>query len=582
MTDSTVLTPQSDGSLRAERLGTFLLAICMFMTGGAGLVMQYVVGVAASNILGSSILYITLTVGLMFLGMAVASIFQERLSDGNLLLRFVFIEAALAVLGGFAPLGIYFAYGSLFEHFTLIYWLSVGTIGFLVGMEIPVVMRLIEQRRMTLKVNLKLVNGADYFGGFVGIVVFNYILLRNFPITEIGFIVAGANLLVAAGTVLYFDRTVGLRLRWLIYPLLLVTTGLSVLGYQYNREWIIPLQQRYYDDPIVFETTTRYQHLVVTRSAGRCGNGVDDIRLYINGNTQFGSCDEGVYHDNLVLPVMALAERTEQVLILGGGDGLALRDVLRHPGVEGVTLVDLDPDMVAIAQNNPYLSELNQRAFDDVRVAALETDAVTQDGGLFSEVWLQTGQVDENNQPITERAAIVRRIHIDASRFAAVTHQVFDVIIIDLPDPSTLELSKLYTQQFYADLRRKLRPGGVMVAQSTSPVHAREVFLEIGRTMKAGGINAIPYRDNVPSFGEWGFWIGCHDYGCESDLRERIEALDTFLVPGMYLTPDRFRANLEFGLVNGVPFLDTAVGTNINTMLDPTLFMRYDGAWRTY
>lgn len=569
-------------STKAVRLATVLLAVCMFMTGGAGLVMQYVVGVAASNILGSSIHYITLTVGLMFLGMAIASVFQERFQDGNLLVKFVLIEVTLAVLGGFAPLVIYYAYGNLFEHFELIYWLNVIAIGLLVGMEIPVVMRLIEQHGTTLKVNLKLVNGADYFGGFVAVIVFNYVLLRNFPITEIGFIVAGANLLVAIGTVVYFDRLGELDRRAFVYPLLVLSTALCVFGYQNNREWIIPLQQRFYDDPIVFETTTRYQHLVITRSAGRCGGGVDDIRLYINGNTQFGSCDEHVYHDNLVLPAMALAERRERILILGGGDGLALRDILRHGGVEHVTLVDLDPDMVEIARDNPYLSALNEGSFEDARVVAVENDAVQQDGGLFAEVWLETGQVDADNQPVTERAATVRRMHIDAGRFAAVTDQAFDVIIIDLPDPSTLELSKLYTEQFYADLRRKLRPGGVVVVQSTSPIHAREVFLEIGRTMEAGGLSAIPYRDNVPSFGEWGFWLACHGYGCEGELQARIDELDAFGVPGTYLTPDRFRANLEFGLVNGVPFADSAEGDNINTMLDPTLFMRYEQAWRNY
>jgi spermidine synthase len=573
---------QTLGSQKARAFGALMLALCMFTTGGAGLVVQYVVATATTNIIGSSITTFSITIGLMMGAMGVAGLFQERMSDGNLLMKFFFIEVTLALVGGFAPLVLYYSYGTFFEHFDFILYFWTFSIGFLIGLEIPVVMRFIEEQGIGLKLNLKYVFAADYIGAAVFAFVWVYVLLQRFPITEISFIVSGLNFAVALLTIYYFDRLGGFQNRWFVYTVSAGAIALSLYGYTNNRDWLIPLQQKFYDDPIVYETTTRYQHLVVTKNDNRCTSGADDIRLYINGNTQFGSCDEHIYHDNLVLPAMHLAERTDSVLVLGGGDGLALRDILRHQ-TKKVTLVDLDPAMVDIASKNEFLLSLNEGSFLDSRVITFDSPSIEDDGGMWQEVVMGNDRTDaETGLEETEMVAVVRRMHIDAGKFLEFTKETFDVIIVDLPDPSTVELSKLYSREFYIDLRRRLRPGGVVVVQSTSPIHAREVFLEIGRTMKAAGISSIPYHDNVPSFGEWGFWIGCATYNCGAQMEEQIGELDTFKVKGSYLTPDRFRANLEFGLVDGVPFADSATGDNINSMLDPTLFLRYEKAWQSY
>jgi len=121
-------------------------------------------------------------------------------------------------------------------------------------------------------------------------------------------------------------------------------------------------------------------------------------------------------------------------LILGGGDGLAMREVLRWPGVESVTLVDLDPAMTTLSQRFPPLAELNQHSFDDPRVTVVNRDAF---------VWL-----DDPGNP-------------------------FDAAIIDFPDPSTYALGKLYTTRFYYKLQKRLTPDAAISVQSTSPLFAR-------------------------------------------------------------------------------------------------------------
>lgn len=582
MTDATVGLENTGQSSRGDYYGALLLGLCMFFTGGAGLVVEYVVATATTFILGSSIIVWSLVIGIMLGAMGVSGWIQERIGDRYLLEKFFAIEVTLAIAGGFAPIGLYWAYGAMPDHFNLVLYGWVILIGLLVGLEIPVVMRIINQRGITLPSNLKLVFGADYLGAMVFMFVWVFYLLPNYPITEISFIVSGLNFLVALSAVMYFARRGDFKSGPLVMIVALFAIGVTGYGYMNNRSWNVYLEQRLYDDPVVYDTTTQYQHLVITHAANRCENGDAETRLYINGNTQFGSCDEHVYHDNLVHPVMTLtAAEHPRVLILGGGDGLAARDVVGYDP-QSLTLVDLDPQMVEIARDNEYLAVLNEGVFGNSVVLTPETLGVSQDAGLFDTVDIGTGAYDSAGTEVSVRAASVRRMHIDAGRFLQTAAGVYDAVIVDLPDPSSVELSRLYTTLFYRQLRSRLAHDGLVVVQSTSPIHAREVFLEIGRTMEAAGFEVIPYHDNVSSFGEWGWYLACLGQGCEARLREQIATLDAFAVDTNYLTPDRFRANLSFGNVNGVPFEESAQSDRINTMTDPTMFMRYEGAWKHY
>jgi spermidine synthase len=214
-----------------------------------------------------------------------------------------------------------------------------------------------------------------------------------------------------------------------------------------------------FPDPVIYARSTPYQRLVLTRAG-------DDLRLHLNGNLQFSSRDEYRYHEALVHPGLARLAGARRVLVLGGGDGLAVREVLRYPQVEAVTLVDLDPEMTRLFGTQPLLTNLNRGALTDSRVRVENSDAFT---------WL-----------------------------AGNTNQ-FDFVVADFPDPSNFSLGKLYSVTLYERLRHALAPGGVVVVQSTSPYVARRAFWCVDSTLRAAGFVTEPYHLYVPSFGEWGF-----------------------------------------------------------------------------
>lgn len=214
-----------------------------------------------------------------------------------------------------------------------------------------------------------------------------------------------------------------------------------------------------FGDEIVYSTTTPYQRLVITKWK-------DDLRLYINGNLQFSSRDEYRYHEALVHPVMAALPWARRVLILGGGDGLALREVLRYPQVEHVTLVDLDPAMTAAFKQREELVALNKGSFHDKRVQVVNADAA---------IWLQQNQ------------------------------EMFDAAIVDFPDPSSFALGKLYSVPFYGMLKKHVAANGLVVIQATSPFFAPHAYWTVDATLRDVGMRTWPYHLYVPSFGEWGF-----------------------------------------------------------------------------
>jgi spermidine synthase len=248
-------------------------------------------------------------------------------------------------------------------------------------------------------------------------------------------------------------KVYGLRLRAGAVIVLLVAGVVQA-------EWLTSLaEESVYGDPIVYTRTSPYQQIVITRNTA-------GFQLFLNGNLQFSSADEYRYHEALVHPAMQVAANAKRVLVLGGGDGLAVREILKHPSVERVTLVDLDPDMTALAERFPPLAKLNEHALDDQRVTIINQDAM---------IWLE-----ELGEP-------------------------FDAAIIDFPDPNTFALGKLYTTRFYRLLRERLTPGAAVGIQCTSPLFARQSYWCVIETLRAAGFLVRPYQTALPSFGIWGF-----------------------------------------------------------------------------
>jgi spermidine synthase len=201
------------------------------------------------------------------------------------------------------------------------------------------------------------------------------------------------------------------------------------------------------------------------------------------------------------------------VLIVGGGDGLALRDVLSWQP-KNVTLLDLDRELVeffkyetATAENKIFIT-MNKNSLSDPRVETIYGDA-----------WLSVDRLIEQGKR-------------------------FDTIIVDLPDPSHPDLNKLYSTGFYDKLRNVLAGDGAMVVQSTSPYHAKRTFLSIGRTIAAAGFGKVDqYHANVPSFGEWG-WTIAVPHGLSPQAR--IEAF-AGPMPENWATLAVIKASFVFG-----------------------------------
>jgi spermidine synthase len=543
-----------------------LLAFCMFTTGASGLVNEYVLATITTYILGNSIEQFSMVIASMMLMMGISGFVQNKMSDDNLLQKFIAVEVIMALLGGFAPLAIYAAYGYLENSFEIIHYFFVLSVGFLIGFEIPLVMRIIDQHKIKLKTNLTLVYAMDYVGAFVGAVIWVQYLLKNYPLTEISFIVAGFNFMVASITIIYFLKQ-KLILKPAIYiVILIVTSALLIIGFASNRDISSLLEQRFYEDPIVHQETTKYQHIVITHNSGS-----GDTRLYINGNTQFSSLDEKRYHDFLVHPLMEATTSRDNLLILGGGDGLALREVNKYSDVRNITVVDLDPDMVTMASTHKLLTDLNNDSFKNANIATLPFQVI--DSGARQGVYLSENGLESKPKWVSS----VTVYNIDADLFLRdKPKQKWDAVIIDLPDPSGIEISKLYSKQFYQNLKRYLTADAYISIQSTSPYHAKDAYLAIGNTLNSAGFNVLPYRQNIPSFGDWGYYLAWTTEEKPIDLKKRLSQLKDFSVNTDFITPELLASSFAFGKGE----LQTKRPC-INTLMEPCLLTAYtDRGWQ--
>lgn len=581
----TSIFKRGNTSTLAPRL---VLFVVMLLTGASGVVQQYVIGTVFTYLLGNSIFQVTLTISVMMAGMAVGT-FVQRFINKSLGEWFLAAEILLALMTGFAPFILQWAFVAMPEDFELIKYVYMFVPGVLVGLEIPLIMKINQRFTSSLGKNISETWAWDYVGGLIGGLLWIQ-LLPKVPLGQISFLIAGFNVAVALVAIVFFwkYRIFEKRASGFIWSSLTVVTVVAMfVGYVMSGSWSQNLTQRLYDDPIIASVNTQYQNIVLTEGMHPSDPNSHDYTLWLNGNKQFSSADEAIYHEYLVHPAMNLAARHDRVLILGGGDGLAMREVLKYPDVKKVNLVDLDPGMIELARDNPVLSELNQHSFDDARVTSnldeASWNAAVQDTSETTSVVLETGAVvtdcttaDECiTEPVTESVADVSIFTVDADLFLSGQSGLWDVVIIDLPDPNSIELAKLYSLDFYSKVAQVLAPDGVVVVQSTSPYHAKETFLCIQRTMAAAGLATTPYHDNVPSFGDWGWILGSTTMSPDA-LHDRANSLDSFQVE----TREVEAANMQRALIFNRGWLESS-NTEVSTLMRPVVFDYYTyEAWR--
>ncbi len=542
----------------------FLTGVVMFILGGCGLAYEYTFSKLASDLLGNTVQQWAIVIALMLFAMGMGAELQRHIRKERIADRLIESQFLLALFGGFGPIALLAAFAFAPMHFALVQYGFCALIGLLIGLEIPLIIRINESGSSDMRLNLARVLKMDYIGALVGALLWVFLLIKIFSITQIGFVLGLTTLATAAFCLYLFREHVQRPLRAQI--MLGVGVLASLYGLALASQWTLHAEQALFRDKVILSETTRYQHLVVTE--GKNG----DTHCYINGNLQFSSADEFIYHENLVHPAMALAPRRERILILGGGDGLALREVLKYPDVREVVLVDIDPEMTRLAREDPWLTQMNHDSLADARVTTLENQAFRRGERYTLQATNQRVRFDRESDATAE----LEILHLDAATFVRQATGRFQVAIIDFPDPNSPDLAKLYGLPFYQALKQRLTADGIFVQQSTSPVHAKEAFLCIGRTMEAAGFAALPYHDNVPSFGEWGWWIGgAGELYRPEKLRSILLGIENVSVETRYLTPDLIRASLHFGKTQL-----TTEETSITTLTDSNVLQYYLQAWK--
>ncbi len=424
----------------------FIIAIC-------GLVYQLLASTIASYLLGDSVTQFSTIIGVYLFAMGIGSWFSRYVKKDELRL-FIRAEILIALVGGWAA-AILFMMFPVVDEFRIVLYGLVLLIGFLVGLEIPLLMQILRDD-FDFRETISTVLTFDYVGALAASLLFPLVLMPFIGMIRTGFLFGLLNVVVAIALVLIQPK--GKRL-----PIELLAGGLValslIIGFIGAERFQRMAETASLDEPIIHATSTPYQRIVLTRRGG-------NVSLFLNGNLQFSSLDEYRYHEALVLPNLGRVAHPRNVLILGGGDGLAAREVLRHPDVETVTLVDLDPAMTELFRETPLLTQLNQGSLSDPRMTV---------------------------------------INADGFRWVRETEGQYDAIVIDFPDPTDFSLGKLYTTTFYRSLRQRLAPGGMVSVQSGSPYVAPNAFWTIAATLEAAGFETRPYHAYVPSFGEWGF-----------------------------------------------------------------------------
>jgi len=446
----------------------------------------------------------------------------SRYIDKHLLATFVKIEILIGVVGGSSAAVLFL----LFEHvnsFAIPLYLIVSVIGTLVGIEIPLLLRILKNK-FAFKDLVSKVFTFDYIGALFASLLFPFILVPYLGLVRSAFMFGIFNVLVALWMLLKFGDQV--KLMHLHRATAIIALLALAIGFIYSDRIMSLSESQIYPDKIIYSESTHYQRIIITKSPV-------ELRLFLNGNLQFSTRDEYRYHEALVHPGMAMLNQPKKALILGGGDGLAAREVLKYPSIESVTQIELDPEMIKLFSSNDILTSLNKKAFFSPKVHVINADAF---------VWLKKN-ADQN------------------------TNEKYDFISADFPDPSNYSIGKLYTQSFYRLLYNKVSDDGIIVIQSTSPFVARKAFWCVNNTLQSVGFYTKSYHAYVPSFGEWGFTLASKKPIILAD--KYIEGLK-FVSPATVATMFSFPDDMSY------------VKTDVNRLDNQALVRYFEKEWAEY
>lgn len=531
------------------RVRRLLLLASVFVVAAAGLVYELIAGTLSTYLLGSSVTVFSVVIGLFLSAMGLGAWLAQYVRE-QLLRAFVVAELALGLAGGLSALLLFVAYTFSDSYLLVLLAVSVG-VGALVGIEIPLLMRILAEGGVLageseetssedapkadpgesdgVRIAVSHVLALDYLGALLGSLLFPLLLLPHLGLVRSGALLGLMNVAVGALALRMLGGEVrGRGALWLAAAGASAVLGLTLVTGGRATTW---LEDRLYSDPVLVARSTSYQRMVVTRWR-------DDTRLFLDGHLQFSTTDEYRYHEALVHPAMAAVPGARRVLVLGGGDGMGVREVLRWPDAKRITLVDLDPAVTELFRERPDLAALNAGSLDDPRVEVVAMDAV---------------------------------------RYLDETEERFDVILMDLPDPNDAQLARLYSLPTMRLVRRRLKPGGAFATQATSPYYAREAFwcivATVERAFGEGRVElaeaqVVPYHAHVPTFGEWGWVLAAPD-GMPK-LPDELEGL-------RFLDDEALEAMVRFPVD-----LRRPEGLEVNRLGDPVLARYYVKGWKRW
>jgi spermidine synthase len=493
-----------------------LLLISVFAVATCGLIYELIAGTLASYLLGDSVTQFSTIIGTYLFAMGIGS-YLSRFFDKNLLTWFITIELLVGMVGGFSA-GVLFI---VFEHviyFRLLLYTIVIVTGTLVGLELPLLLRILKDK-IEFSDLVSRIFTFDYVGALFASLLFPLLFIPHLGLLRTSFFFGLLNVIVAWIVANRFKNDIR-KYRSITFAAL-VCSACLIAGIFLSDRMTAFAETSTYPDKIVYAKSSSYQRIVLTKSAL-------DWRLFLNGNLQFSSEDEYRYHEALVHPGLSQINNPKNILVLGGGDGLAVREILKYPTVQSITLVDLDQAVTEMFLNNNALTALNAKSLTSPKVKIINQDAF---------IWLR------NNK------------------------EIFDFIVIDFPDPSNYSLGKLYTASLYREVHRALSPAGAMVVQSTSPYVARRSFWIIDETIARSGFITRPYHCYVPSFGEWGYVLASKEtLSGQARLPENLRFIDENVLHQLSIFPP------DMGPIE----------SPVNTLNNQVLVNTFEKEWANY
>ncbi len=441
---------------KAPRAYSLWFLCATFLVALAGLIYQLIGATLASYMLGDTVQQFSFVIGLFLFAMGIGTWVSRYFED--VVTGFISIQLGLALCGGLLSPAVFLFYGYIGDVYVFVY-AAIFAIGVLVGAEIPLIARLLKMAGEG-RFQYETVLSVDYIGALAASVIFPLFLLPFFGLMSGGILMGFVNLAVAVVSIFALQQQ---SRRGLVGFAVLV--GVILGSAFWASERIVNVSEaQIFDEDIIYSEQSPYQKITITRWG-------ESTKLFLNNSIQFDTRDEFRYHETLVHPAMLTSQNRQNVLVLGGGDGMAVREVLKHEDVEKVTLVDLDAKVTDLFMTHDDLAQLNNFSLQDQRVKIVNQDA-----------W----------------------------KFVQNASELYNVIIIDLPDPKDVAVSKLYTKQFYQMVLQTLAKDGAISSQSSSPLFSRSAYWSAIKTWQAaasskGDIRVTPYHAYVPSFGEWGF-----------------------------------------------------------------------------